>query len=66
MGQQSIADTVKSADSVVDRAYSDPGAEVTFVWGEAEEKSPSPQVEEHAQTEIGATVAPSPYLTDKR
>ncbi|QCC49435.1 aminomethyltransferase family protein [Halobellus limi] len=50
----------------IDREYSEPGTEVTFVWGEEGGQSPNPTVEAHSQTEISATVAPSPYLDDSR
>jgi len=48
--------------AVVDPEYSDPGTEVTLVWGEPGGESPNPKVESHAQTEITATVAPNPYV----
>lgn len=47
----------------IDREYSDPGTEVTFVWGDDSEKT---RVERHEPTEIGATVAPAPYVTGGR
>ncbi len=47
----------------IDREYSDPGTEVTFVWGDDSEKR---RVERHRKTEIGATVAPAPYVTGGR
>jgi vanillate/3-O-methylgallate O-demethylase len=50
----------------IDEEYSDPGTEVTFVWGEEGGQSPNPTVERHSQCEISATVAPSPYLADSR
>jgi len=49
----------------IDVAYSDPGTEVTLVWGEGDD-SKNPLIEPHTQTEIDATVAPSPYLQDNR
>lgn len=49
----------------LDVEYSEPGTEVTLVWGEPGE-SPNPRVESHEQTEITATVAPAPYFEDKR
>lgn len=49
----------------IDAEHSDPGTEVTLVWGEDGE-SKNPLVEPHTQTEICATVAPSPYLEDSR
>lgn len=50
----------------IDREYSEPGTEVSFIWGEEGGHSPNPTVEAHSQTEISATVAPSPYLDDSR
>jgi vanillate/3-O-methylgallate O-demethylase len=47
----------------IDLEYSEPGTEVTFVWGEETEKS---RVERHEKTEIGATVAPAPYVRGGR
>ena len=46
--------------AALDAAHSEPGAEVTVVWGE-QPNSAKPQVEEHRQVEIRATVAPAPY-----
>jgi vanillate/3-O-methylgallate O-demethylase len=48
--------------ALVDPEYSDPGTEVTLVWGEPGGTSPNPKVEDHVQTEITATVAPNPYV----
>ena len=48
--------------ALVDSEYSDPGTEVTLVWGEPGGTSPNPKVEDHVQTEITATVAPNPYV----
>jgi glycine cleavage system aminomethyltransferase T len=47
--------------AMVDREYSDPGTEVTFVWGEENGGSLKPTVERHVQTEICAIVSPAPY-----
>ena len=47
--------------SVIDAACSEPGTEVTLVWGEADGGSSKPTVEPHRQTEIRATVGPVPY-----
>ena len=44
----------------VDVALSEPGTEVTIVWGE-EDAGRKPTSEPHAQTGIRATVAPVPY-----
>jgi glycine cleavage system aminomethyltransferase T len=46
--------------AVVDASVSEPGTEVTVVWGE-DPRSAKPQVEPHDQTEIRAIVAPCPY-----
>lgn len=47
--------------AMVDKQYSDPGTEVTFVWGEEAGGSLKPTVERHLQTEIRAIVSPVPY-----
>jgi glycine cleavage system aminomethyltransferase T len=47
--------------ATVDVAHSEPGTEVTVLWGE-EPNSAKPQVEEHRLWEIRATVAPVPYV----
>ncbi|MDT3437157.1 aminomethyl transferase family protein [Haloarcula sp. 1CSR25-25] len=49
----------------IDIEHAEPGTEVTLVWGEPGASS-NPLVEPHAQKEISATVAPSPYLEDAR
>jgi len=41
--------------------FSEPGTEVTLVWGEEKGGSSKPTVERHRQTEIRATVAPAPF-----
>ncbi|MGP0071858.1 MAG: vanillate/3-O-methylgallate O-demethylase [Bryobacteraceae bacterium] len=46
---------------VVDVAFSEPGTQVTVVWGEERRGSAKPTVERHAQAEIRATVAAVPY-----
>ena len=46
--------------AVVDVEHSEPGTEVTLVWGEEGRGSSKPTVERHAQTEIRAIVAPVP------
>jgi vanillate/3-O-methylgallate O-demethylase len=48
---------------VIDPAYSEPGTDVTFVWGDDSDKR---RVERHEPTEIRATVAPAPYVTGGR
>jgi vanillate/3-O-methylgallate O-demethylase len=45
---------------MVDIEHSEPGTEVTLVWGEEGHGSTKPTVERHAQMEIRATVAPVP------
>jgi len=47
--------------AIVDVEHSDPGAEVTLVWGEEGRGSSKPTVERHKQIEIRATVAAAPY-----
>lgn len=47
--------------AVVDIAQSEPGTEVTLVWGEEGGGSAKPVVERHVQTEIRATVGPVPF-----
>ena len=47
--------------AMVDIEHSEPGAEVTLVWGEEGGGSSKPTVERHVQAEIRATVAAAPY-----
>jgi glycine cleavage system aminomethyltransferase T len=47
--------------AIVDVAFSEPGTEVTVVWGEEKGGTTKPTVERHAQVEIRATVGPVPY-----
>ncbi len=47
--------------AIVDTKHSEPGAEVTLVWGEEGRGSSKPTVERHKQVEIRATVAAVPY-----
>jgi vanillate/3-O-methylgallate O-demethylase len=47
--------------AVIDAQHSQPGVEVTLVWGEEGRGSSKPTVERHAQAEIRATVAAAPY-----
>jgi vanillate/3-O-methylgallate O-demethylase len=47
--------------AIVDVEQSEPGTEVTLVWGEEGGGSEKPVVERHVQTEIRATVSPVPY-----
>ncbi|HTR34955.1 MAG TPA: hypothetical protein VMH80_03570 [Bryobacteraceae bacterium] len=46
---------------VIDVQYSEPGTQVTLVWGEEARGSTKPTVERHKQAEIRATVASVPY-----
>jgi glycine cleavage system aminomethyltransferase T len=46
--------------ATIDSALSEPGTEVTVLWGERP-NSAKPAVEEHVQVEIRAVVAPCPY-----
>jgi glycine cleavage system aminomethyltransferase T len=45
----------------VNLEHSEPGTEVTVVWGEEGRGSTKPTVERHQQVTIRATVAPAPY-----
>lgn len=47
--------------AILDNEHSEPGTEVTFVWGEEGGGSAKPTVERHVQTEIRAIVSPVPY-----
>jgi vanillate/3-O-methylgallate O-demethylase len=47
--------------AIVDVEHSEPGREVTLIWGEEDGGSAKPVVERHVQTEIRATVSPVPY-----
>jgi len=47
--------------AIVDPEQSEPGTEVTLVWGEEGGGSAKPVVERHVQTEIRAIVSPVPY-----
>jgi vanillate/3-O-methylgallate O-demethylase len=47
--------------AIVDLEQSEPGTEVTLVWGEEGGGSSKPVVERHVQTEIRAIVSPVPY-----
>ena len=46
--------------AMVDVAHSEPGTQVTLVWGEEGRGSTKPTVERHQQANIRATVAPAP------
>ena len=45
----------------IDIAHSEPGTEVSVVWGEEGGGTRKPTVERHVQTEIRARVEPAPY-----
>src|SRR4029453_6043661 len=45
----------------IENELSEPGTEVTLVWGEEGRGSSKPTVERHTQAQIRATVAPAPY-----
>ena len=47
--------------AIVEVEHSQPGTEVTFVWGEEDGGSSKPTVERHVQVQIRATVGPVPY-----
>jgi glycine cleavage system aminomethyltransferase T len=51
--------------ATVDIAHAEPGTEVVVVWGESP-NSTKPNVEEHRQMSIRATVQPAPYITFAR
>ena len=51
--------------AIVDVDHAEPGTAVSIVWGEPE-GSPNPEVERHTTTEVSATVAPAPYVEDRR
>jgi glycine cleavage system aminomethyltransferase T len=53
-------DRVMVSLATIDIAHSEPGTEVTVIWGE-NPNSAKPAVEPHRQAEIRATVAPVPY-----
>lgn len=52
--------------AMIDVEHSEPGTEVTLVWGEEGGGSTKPNVERHAQMEIRATVGPNPFATNAR
>lgn len=47
--------------AIIDSEHSEPGTEVTLVWGEEGGGSPKPTVERHVQTKFRAIVGPVPY-----
>jgi syringate O-demethylase len=52
--------------AILDRAHSEPGTEVTLLWGEKDGGTSKPTVEPHVQTAIRATVGPVPYASAAR
>jgi glycine cleavage system aminomethyltransferase T len=48
--------------AVLEADYAKAETKVTFVWGEEGGGTLKPAVERHRQMEIGATVAPVPYV----
>jgi len=52
--------------AMVDVALSEPGNEVTVVWGEEKGGSTKPTVERHTQVEIRAIVQPAPISETAR
>ncbi|WP_396277430.1 aminomethyl transferase family protein [Glutamicibacter creatinolyticus] len=51
--------------AAIDIEHSEPGTEVTVLWGE-NPNSEKPQVEEHRQVSVRATVAPVPFVAFAR
>jgi vanillate/3-O-methylgallate O-demethylase len=51
---------------VINIEHSEPGTEVTLVWGEAARGSSKPTVERHAQIHVRGTVAPAPFTEAAR
>lgn len=49
----------------IDVGHADPGTPVTVHWGEGGAPA-CPAIEPHRRTEISATVAPAPYIEDRR
>jgi vanillate/3-O-methylgallate O-demethylase len=52
--------------SVIDVAQSEPGTEVSLIWGESGGGTSKPTVERHVPMEIRATVGPAPYADAAR
>jgi glycine cleavage system aminomethyltransferase T len=48
--------------AVLDAEHADLGTDVTLVWGEEDGGTAKPTVEPHVQVEIGAVVAPVPFV----
>lgn len=49
--------------AVIDKEYAEPGTEVTLLWGLSDGGVSRSQAEKHVQTELRATVQPSPYFS---
>ena len=52
--------------AVLEEEHSEPGTEVTLVWGEEDGGTRKPTVEPHVQTELRAVVSPVPYVETAR
>jgi syringate O-demethylase len=52
--------------AILEPEYTEPGTEVTLVWGEENGGTKKPTVEPHTQMEIKATVHPAPYVEAAR
>jgi vanillate/3-O-methylgallate O-demethylase len=52
--------------AILNNEQSEPGTQVTLVWGEEGRGTTKPTVERHAQVEIRATVAPAPISSVAR
>lgn len=65
--RRSYQPDVRSVTSlaIVDTTLSQPGTEVSVLWGEGRD-SPNSYIEDHVPREIAATVAPVPYTEDLR
>ena len=48
--------------STIDESQAEYGREVTITWGEPGGGSRKPEVEQHEQVDVRATIAPAPYL----
>ena len=51
---------------MIGESVSEPGTEITIVWGEPDGGSRKPNVERHVQTEVRATVGTCPISDDAR
>ncbi len=47
--------------AILEEEYTEPGIEVTLIWGEENGGTAKPMVEKHVQKEIRAVVSPVPY-----